>query len=285
MRALWSGIVDDAAVFPPGNAPLAAALSGHRAMRAGPHADLVGPLLVPAASVPELVELVGDADPLEVAVVGRPGTPVAELTAAVAASAGTPVVVVGLEAGWVPDWRASDLPAGLPVVLEVPRGADHDVALADVRSALLEELPVRAKLRTGPTPTWPWPDEAELADWLVEAAERRLSLKLTGGLHHALRGRYAPAGGEEPGSAHDGGEDNHGLLNVLLAAHAAADGSGTDHVRRVLEVRDAADLADLVRAWDDDAVRLTRSLLTAFGCCTVTDPLGELADLDLLPKD
>ena len=52
MRALWSGLVDDAAVFPPGNAPLDVAVSGHRALRAGPDADLVGPLLVPAASVP-----------------------------------------------------------------------------------------------------------------------------------------------------------------------------------------------------------------------------------------
>ena len=57
--ALLAGLIDDAAVFPPGNAPLAAALTGHRALRAGPDADLVGPLLVPAASVPELVALVG----------------------------------------------------------------------------------------------------------------------------------------------------------------------------------------------------------------------------------
>ena len=42
------GLVDDAAVFPPGNAALPDAVAAHREHRAAWYADLVGPLLVPA---------------------------------------------------------------------------------------------------------------------------------------------------------------------------------------------------------------------------------------------
>ena len=35
---------------------------------------------------------------------------------------------------------------------------------------------------------------------------------------------------------------------------------------------------------ESDALRV-RSLLTAYGCCEVTDPIGELRDLDLLDLD
>jgi len=47
-RALFEGLVDDAAVFPPGNAPLAEALRLHREHRGSGYAAFVGPLLVPA---------------------------------------------------------------------------------------------------------------------------------------------------------------------------------------------------------------------------------------------
>jgi hypothetical protein len=278
MRALWSGIVDDAAVFPPGNAPLDVAVRRHDEHRAAAHADLVGPLLIPTTAVDDLAALTADrADPLAIGLVARPGVAAAEIEAALAnALRCNTVEVTGVELGWTDGWRHLDL-RDVPVVLEVPRGQDHDVALADLRAHLRDGQPVRAKLRTGPTPTWTWPDEAELADWLLAAAALEVPFKLTGGLHHAVRGRYTPFGASE--------EENHGLLNVLLAVHAAADGSSADHVRRLLEVRDAQDLADLLRAWDDDAVRLTRSLLTAFGCCEVADPVTELTDLDLLSKD
>jgi hypothetical protein len=40
------GLVDDAAIFPPGNAPLEEALAAHRQHRSAPYADLVGPFVV-----------------------------------------------------------------------------------------------------------------------------------------------------------------------------------------------------------------------------------------------
>lgn len=287
MRALWSGLIDDAAVFPPGNAPLDVAIEGHDGHRAAPYADCVGPLLVPTNSVDDLKRLTaGRRQPLAVSLVARPGIASADIEAAASNAARCRTIrVVSIELGWVEGWRDLDLPR-VPLVLEIPRGSDHDRALADVQSGLLEGRAVRAKFRTGPTPTWAWPDEAELAEWFAAAAALNLPIKLTGGLHHAVRGRYvAVAGLDQWGAPHETREQNHGLLNVLLAAHAAADGSSADHLQRLLEIREGRDLADLVRSWDEDAIRLSRSLFTAFGCCEVTDPVTELAGFDLLTKD
>ncbi len=57
---LFAGLVDDAAMFPPGNAPLERALAEHLTYRQSGYAELVGPLLVPAARLAELADAVAD---------------------------------------------------------------------------------------------------------------------------------------------------------------------------------------------------------------------------------
>ena len=276
---LLGRLVDDAAVFPPAATPLPDAVRLHRGHRASAWAPAIGPLLVPASGVADL-EAVLDAEGaparaecLEVVLVVRPGGDPALITAAVDALHDEPrLLVVGAELGWQPDWRDHGLDA-LALALEVPRGEQHRAALDDVRDARREGRRVVAKLRTGPTPTWPWPDEAEVADFLVATASLEVPFKLTGGLHHAVRGAY-----EVDGVA----EENHGVLNVLVATSAALAGGTHDEVAGLLGVRDAGALAALVTAWPDDTAARVRQAFTAYGCCTVTDPLGELSALGVL---
>jgi hypothetical protein len=286
---LLRGLIDDAAVFPPGNATLTDAVARHRAHRTSSYAECVGPLLVPAAAAADLVSLL-DAEPegeagaeaagtasgrLEVVLIARPGADPALLSAGRHALLdGDRVRVVGVEAGWYDGWYA-DLAGGLPLAVEIPRGPEHDQALAEVRTAHREGLPVVAKFRTGPTPTWPWPDEHELADFLRMVAPE-VPFKLTGGLHHAVRGTYEVDGVPE---------ENHGVLNVLLATSAALDRAGHDEVAGLLALRDAASLAALVGAWPESTATRVRAAFTAYGCCTVTDPIDELTALRLLTKD
>jgi len=278
---LLRSLVDDAAVFPPGNAALADAVTRHAVHRRAPYAGCVGPLLVPASAVADLVRVLDEqdagtssADPLRLVLVARPGADPAAVTAAVDALRDDPRVrVVGAELGWYAGWYEA-LAGLLPLAVEMPRGADGDRAFAEVRSAHREGLEVVLKFRTGPTPTWPWPDEAELAAFLRLAAPE-VPFKLTGGLHHAVRGNYEVAAVPE---------ENHGVLNVLLATSAALEGADLDEVAALLGVRDAVALADLVAAWPERTASRVRAAFTAYGCCTVTDPLGELADLGLLPQ-
>ncbi len=277
---LVRGLVADAAVFPPASLPLDEAVAAHRQHRSAPYSPAVGPFLVAASAVADLVRVLdgeearaGGGDVLDVVLVARPGADPALLTAARdALREDTRVRVVAAELAWEDGWRGLGLD-DVPLALEVPRGEDHDRALADIRAGVHEGLPVVAKFRTGPTPSWPWPDEDELADLLVLLAALDVPFRLTGGLHHAARGTYEVDGVPE---------ENHGLLNVLLATSAALSRAGREEVAAILAVRDAPALAALVGAWSDDTTARVRSAFTGYGCCTVTDPLGELARLGLL---
>lgn len=304
---LFAGLIDDAAVFPPGNATVPAAITRHREHRSAWFGEAIGPLLVPAQAVGEVLEVLSNgqgavsrgaagspvdaggvsadalgasAGPgsLGLGLIVRPGAHTGVIASARALAAADPRVrVVTLEFGWSPDWRdATD--ASLPIALEVPRGAAQAAALTDIGDARGEGRQVVAKFRTGPTPTWAWPDEAELAAFITAAREAAVPFKLTGGLHHVLRGEYVPTGG---GPA----EDNHGLLNVIAATELALTGANAAAVADLLGRRDVEALGILARSWSDETVHAIRTAFTAYGCCTVTDPVGELHDLALLRKD
>lgn len=272
-RALLQGLVDDAAVFPPGLAPLPRAVAEHVARTA--YRPFVGPLLVPATAADDVRALAGAAH-LRVGLIARPGMPVEPVRDGVAALAGSTVEVAGVEVGAAADW-ASLLDLGVAVTVEIPRDG-FTAALDEVADAShqTERNPlVQAKFRTGATETWAWPDEEELARFVIACLERDLPFKLTGGLHHALRA-------DHPGP--DGGPQ-HGLLNVLAAVHLAAQGAPVSVVEGLLAAREPEPLVDVLTALPSEGVGRLRRAFTAYGCCDVLDPLGELATLGLIDKE
>ena len=264
-RALLQGLIDDAAVFPPGLAPLPDAVAEHVARRA--YRDAVGPLLVPATAADDVRDLAAGAH-LRVGLIARPGMPVEPVRAGVAALAGSSVDVAGVEVGAGSAWEGL-LDLGVPVTVEIPRDG-FDAAIDRVAALAHQthrEPVVQAKFRTGATQVWAWPDEAELARFVAACVERDLPFKLTGGLHHVLRPDHTrPDGGPQPG-----------LLNVLAAVHVAAQGAPEAVVARLLATRDPAPLVDLLIPLTTEDVGRLRWAFTAYGCCTVPDPLGELA--------
>lgn len=287
-RGLFEALIDDAAVFPPGLAPLPDAVRDHRAHRASRYAALIGPLLVPASDAADLVELVpSGAEPLRVGLIARPGTPLHVVTDALHLLRERPQVqVCAVEVGWTPEWRELDLgvleqvPA---LVLEVPRGTDQERALDDIAEAASSGTAasgsVLAKFRTGATPAWAWPDEEELAAFLHATTARRLPFKLTGGLHHAVRGTYGVKG---KGEQKD--EEQHGLLNVLCAVAGAVDGLNPGSLAHLLAERDPEPPAREVAALTAADAERVRALFTAYGCCGVTDPVTELSELNLIEE-
>jgi hypothetical protein len=273
---LFDRLVDDAAVFPPGLAPLDVAVREHLDRRAQPYAGHIGTLLVPATDAAELARLAaGDertvADPLEVGLVVRPGSAVQLLVEATALLRDDArVVVTGIELGWSADWRSA-LTLGVPVVVEVGGGAEQQTGLDDIAAAVDDDADVIAKFRTGATPSWPWPDERSLGGFLDAVILHGLSFKLTGGLHHAVRGRY-------------GSDQQHGLLNVIVATHEALGGAEAPELAQILAQTSAELLAERVsRLTAVDAARV-RASFTAYGCCGVLDPLVELAALGLIAE-
>jgi hypothetical protein len=148
-RALLSGLLDHAPLFPPASLPLEEALEDHRRALASPHAWMVARFICPASRLGEL-----DGERLRLSVVAdiAPG----ELDERVEAIEG----------------RDPDLARlGRETYLE-------GVALDEVKAA-----GARAKVRCGPEP----PPVEELAAFIRRCRAEGIPFKATAGLHHALR--------------------------------------------------------------------------------------------------
>ncbi|MFE6747659.1 hypothetical protein ACFVGM_17520 [Kitasatospora purpeofusca] len=285
---LFRGLFDDAAVFPPGNLPVAEAVPAHLAHRAAPYAAAVGPLLCGAGRLGELAaaadavtgsaggtasdgtEAGGTGSRLRVGLVLPGGS--SELGPALTAAA--PFAVAGVELA-TRDAReavaALDLllPPDVPAAVELPRELLRGDGLEEVLDVLVDS-PYRAKFRTGGVVAGAFPDEAELAGFLTGCAQRGLPYKCTAGLHHAVR-HTDPATGFE----------HHGFLNVLLAAAETDPKAAAE----ILAERSGAVLAEAVRSLTDRQVTVIRNSFTAFGTCSIAEPLDDLAALGLLSPD
>jgi hypothetical protein len=296
---LLRGLIDDAAVFPPGNAPLSHAVAAHRRHRASWYAELVGPLLLPASELarggpPELDDT---ADPLAVGLIGDTGidrlsTALATLPKGVRLrQVEVPVARRGedpkpgldrlleLAAGWseAVTWDAG----GEAVRADTGGGASHGYTYAEIPLTLglhvaLDRLAaqrsagarIAAKFRTGGLAAELFPTPAELAAVICGCRDRELPFKLTAGLHEAVRHTD-----RETGFIH------HGFLNILVAVAAAADGAEPGEVAHVLSVVEAEPLADA--AWA--AREQNRPLWVGFGSCSMAEPVTDLVRLGLLP--
>jgi hypothetical protein len=270
VTVLFSGLFDDAALFPPGDAPMATAVPAHRHLRAQ-LGDLVGPFVVPAARLGELAEHVGDGEPVGVSVIAaagdlpaaaarvdaHPGLVLAAVEVPVATDAATAREAVRVLDGVLPD--------GVPAAVELPRSAARDEVL-DV----LAGTGHRAKLRTGGVRAALFPPPEELAATLRACVVRGVALKCTAGLHSAVR-HTDPA----TGFAH------HGFLNLLAACDALAAGGPAAAAERWLRQDDAG---ALVGGWSPDRVARARAVFTSFGTCSVLEPVDDLIALGLLPS-
>lgn len=270
-RALLAGLVDDAALFPPGNAAMADGLRDHAAHRASSYAEIVGPFLCPVSRVAELVSALPAGQQLELSLVVDVAGEASHMALRAAGSDGR-LRLVGVEAAQA---RLGDDAAvvgenmrRLPTTvgcLEVPR-TGFDDGLDLVAKGGWQA----AKYRTGGTSPGAFPTEHELAGFVVACAGRGLPFKLTAGLHHAVRQVGAGTGFE-----------HHGVLNVLVATDLARRGGDVADVAEQLAERDAAALVARAASWSEADAVAVRRLFRSFGCCGVTDPIDDLAALGL----
>ena len=265
----WSGLVDDAAIFPPGDQPLPDAVRDHVARREEWYADLVASFVVTDTTVPEIDT------PLRLSVVVTGGAGGVEPALRLAARGGHEVA--GVE---VALRDLDDLPGNARRV-----GAAADAAGIDPEQVFVELPPspdtggwlraadtvaesgMRLKFRTGGLEEHLFPSTATLAGWIDAALDRETPFKCTAGLHNAVRHDNAD------------GFTHHGFLNVLVATVRAFDGAATDEVVALLDGRDGAALRAAV---EDGDLRRGRRWFTSFGSCSVREPLDDLTTLGLL---
>ena len=283
LPAPWRGLIDDAAIFPPGAAALPDAVAAYAARRDEWYADLVGSFVVSDVRVPELRAAAGSETlPLSLVVTGGAGAIPGAL--GLAAKAGDPVA--GLEVAL----RDPDDPVGAarrvaaacdaarneglldddtPVYVEIPHVGSTAgwLAAADV----VAENEFRLKFRTGGLEPHLFPAAHALARWIDAALDRETPFKCTAGLHHAVRHTGAE-GLDQP-------VDQHGFLNVLLATRRAFDGATPADVVETLGRRDGDGLAAEAR---DADLAGARRWFTSFGSCSVREPLDDLVALGLV---
>ncbi|MBW8751605.1 MAG: hypothetical protein JF565_09305 [Propionibacteriales bacterium] len=284
-----ANLVDDAAIFPPGNLPLDRAVAAHREHKTSEYAAMVGNFVVSDVKIADLIDLLDDdpslVEPVEtslaITLVVTGGAGAIEPAVRWASRAPT-VQLSGLEcalrdeddlahnAGRVCSMLDSleEELAGVDVFVEPPRVVDrpsHGWLLAADELAM-RELPL--KFRTGGVAAEAFPTPAELAACITAALDRELPFKCTAGLHHALR-QIDP----ETGFTH------HGFLNVLAATRACLDGGSTEGALALTEP------AELLDGLDGDALARTRRWFTSFGSCSILEPHDDLVELGLIEPE
>ncbi|GAB3867897.1 hypothetical protein ACFPIJ_23530 [Dactylosporangium cerinum] len=269
---LLAALVDDAAVFPPGNMPLPDAVPAHLSHRHGPWAAMIGPLLIPADDLSEIatavdIGIVGPPGAVEHALETIPGhLTVRQIESPVAKRGEDPAPGIDQLAGLLR--KKSDEPWSW--YFEVPLAWGLMRALDQLAQLRAEGLPAAAKFRTGGLAAELFPTPVELAAVICACRDRELPFKLTAGLHHAVRHT-------DP----DTGLVHHGFLNVLAATLAAAGGAEPADLAGILAGTDAHPLTTTIRAALDEP----RPLWVGFGSCSVDEPVTDLTNLGLLPRE
>ncbi len=274
--ALFTGLVDDAAMFPPGNASAARAVTEHRRHRTSWYAPMIGPLVVPDTALAEVGRVAGD-EAIDVSVVNTGGA--GGLTALARRSvAGVNIVAVESALRDLDDLAgnasrvaaaAAELDPEIAVFVELPYAPGWVRAVEEVEAAGL-----LGKIRTGGVEPEAYPSAAQLAEQLSILVETDLSFKATAGLHHA----GPNTGRNDRGDA----LAQHGFLNLLMALDALVDGTDLAEAEDLLRVSDLDRIAAAVGSWDESSQRRVRRRLRSFGCCGVRDPIGDLVGLGLL---
>jgi hypothetical protein len=276
--ALFRHLVDDAAMFPPGELPLVEAVAAHRGHRTAPYADLVGPFVCPDEDLIAVAkEASGTGDtPLEVSVVITGGA--GGIEPAVRYGDRSPdIIVTAVEVRL----RAEDdlTRNALRVVRACDDCMDEENAFIEVgldgawERALdvVADAGYAAKLRTGGLDSSLFPDADQVAAFITACLDREVAFKCTAGLHHAVRHTAA-----------DTGFEHHGFLNVLLATRASLDGATQAEMAAVLENRQGGTLARQARELAPEQAAGTRRWFTSFGSCSIDEPRQDLIALGLL---
>jgi hypothetical protein len=283
---LFDGWIDDAAMFPPGNAAVDEAVGAHLRYRRSWFASLIGPLLVTDLKFAEVgrtlrhVRMGGGSEgtvPLAVSVVNTSGA--GGLLSLIGREVeGVQMVAVESALRDLNDLAgnadrvvsaAAQLDDAVRVFVEIPYAPGWEKAVAVVEAA-----GYYGKLRTGGLEPVDTPPSDQLAHQLSVLIEADLPFKATAGLHHAVA---------LPGSG-PGRPRQHGFLNLLVAVEALVDGASEGEAAGVLAETDSGGVVEHLAAWDDGQASRVRRRFRSFGCCGVLDPVNDLVALGLVAE-
>lgn len=281
MDTLTSRLIDDAAMFPPGNADVVTAVRDHRTHRAGWYAPAIGPLVVPDTRLAQVARANTTDAVLELSVVvtGGVGGLAALGRRELGEASGIEIVAAEIALR-----DLDDLPGNANRVVRAAQELDLD------RTTVFVELPYQpgwvpaievieaaglyGKIRTGGLTSEAHPSPDQLAEQLSALIEADLGFKATAGLHRAWPHVALSETGDEL--------RQHGFLNLMMAIEALVDGADIASATRLLTLTDRGRIVAALQQWDEATSTRVRRRLRSFGCCGVTEPIDDLVELGLL---
>jgi hypothetical protein len=234
LHALLENLIDYAGLYPPASLPLPQVIQNYIRYLASPDAWILNRLVLPFSKLHE--------------------------------------VQLG------PNWRVTLLtdqdPGPLPPQIEtLETKNERRLSLPTYCEAPLDRITdAFAKIRTGGIKPDAIPPAPELADFLHQAAARRLPFKATAGLHHPIRAGM------------------HGFINVFAAAAFAWHGMDRESLILVLEESHAPafEFGETHLCWRglrlsvDQISTARRDFAHSFGSCSFEEPLDDLRKLGWL---
>jgi hypothetical protein len=291
-RALLTGLIDYAGLFPPASLGLGEAVAEFRGARASPDGWILHRFLCPASRLTDLAGLLaasmerGEASwSIGLIVDGPLGPAIAtgqDFAAEMSPAASISAVEARLSVVATDDpsqavSRVVDAAATLGEetrsYLEIPFGDGAEAAVGAIAAARARGSLAHAKIRCGGVIPEAVPSVESLADVLVLLAAHSLPMKATAGLHHPVRTHDA-----------DLGVEVHGFVNLAFANELARAGAHREDIVRVLLERDPAafHFGAASLTWGE-RVLSARQLQTArseglhgFGSCSIAEPVEDL---------
>jgi hypothetical protein len=300
LRALLTGAIDYAGLFPPATLPLEESLRNYAEYARSPDAWMLGAFVLPVeqfAAAEQHLHFFDEEHPLRVSALGRRSASIDDFTDALAGHAGAiaewqqqggRILIAQLEMPLPQQFddklfiaiRSLIDPLKLQAFWEAPADeAERAIAALAAHNATRPTEPLGFKLRTGGVTADAFPDTEKVARALVAGAKSRVPIKFTAGLHHPVRTFREEVKAEM-----------HGFLNVFGAGVLASENRWhEDETRRVLEEENPRCFvfSDRSMTWRDDEIgthRITaaRRMITSFGSCSFNEPREDLRALNLL---
>jgi hypothetical protein len=306
LKALLSGLIDYAGLFPPAKLPLPEAVRNYTRYRACADSWMLGRFVCPASRLDELVsngaDLCSTEQPFTISALGHGGTTAHEFMESLRDDLGDiaacreryagRVVIDVLELRLPMSFQA-DLDALLVARLWARMLADFNLffetPLAETLPNLLGMIapgtfakPAGFKLRCGGPGPSSFPSSEQLALALTSCHSVDVPLKATAGLHHPFP-RFDPAVGARM----------HGFINLAVAGVLVhARGINSDRARAILDDDDPAHFTfdenglrwqDL-HASVDEITRARSKAVLSFGSCSFDEPRDDLRALGWMGK-
>jgi hypothetical protein len=300
LRALLTGLIDYAGIFPPAKLPLPEALRNYLRYRDEPEAWMLGRFVCPAARLAELAgfqEEIPTDRPLVCAALGRGGddstflagldadlTDIATCRAAQAGRVTVDVLELRLPradpAGLLREVAGRSKAMDLTLFFEVPVDREPLPRVLDqVRQASFA-CPAGYKLRAGGLEASAFPTSDDVAFALAACLGEGLPFKATAGLHHPFP-RFDPAVGTRM----------HGFINVFTAgvltlarcldaarAREILDDEGPEH----FHFDDAGLRWQNLEASTGAIAHARQHAVVSFGSCSFDEPRDDLRALGWL---